>query len=62
MPTQDGKLACVAPDFQGIDKPRFDPCNNPKAMPGPDDCTGPTPAIEPSRPVPKPDPHRLQPN
>ena len=56
MPTQDGKLVCVAPDFQGMDQPRFDPCNNPRAMPGPDDCGGPVPPIEPSRPVPKPDP------
>ena len=58
MPTDKGKILCVAPDF-GVVPPGFDPCNDPRAMPGPDDCTGTNPRNVPTppRPVPQPDPH-----
>jgi hypothetical protein len=58
MPVDQGKFLCVAPDF-GVTLPGFDPCHDPRAMPGPDDCTGPVPPPDPSAPKPpRPDPHR----
>ena len=57
MPTQDGKFACVAPDFQGVRRSEVRSLQqSPRAMPGPDDCTGPTPISSRPGPLPSPTP------
>jgi len=59
MPTQDGRPMCVDRTFAQLPRPTIDPCHDPRALPGPDDCGtgGGTPIVDPS-PRPMPDPHR----
>lgn len=55
MPVPGQTITCVAPDLNRNLPIKFDPCNDPRAMPSEDQCTG-------VAPLPGPQPNPPQPN
>ena len=56
QPVPGTQTTCVMPDLSNAMPAKLDVCTDPRAMPGPDQCTGPEGPVPNDRPVPRPDP------
>jgi hypothetical protein len=54
-PIDDGGMVCIAPELDRLPV-GIDLCNDPRVMPGPDQCPGAVIPMDDTRPQPQPDP------